>query len=143
MRLIAMLLVVCVSVSACGNSAMLNAGTLAGTALGAAGGMGLGAAIGEGQGKELTGALIGTGAGAALGMLSGISYHRELAAAQRSVVIREAEEVSEVQRKIDSAREDIYDQSSWGSNETKPWNERYWGEAPNVYQGPVSPTYRP
>lgn len=116
-------------------------GALIGGALGA----GAGAALGDQRGEAEAGAVLGGVVGAGLGLIAGAVIHEqgEEAARKNEIIVRRAAPVSLEQREIDALREEVYDSTSWGRGEVKPWNERYRGDNPNIpYQGPASSTFR-
>lgn len=101
-------------------------------------GAGAGYAVGNEIGKKTENTLLGAGIGAGLGLMAGGLLHEQnlKVAKARAIVVREARMLDRNQKEIDNLRERIYESSSWGGNESRPWNERYWGEDPDYpYQG--------
>jgi hypothetical protein len=132
---------VLLSFTGCSFSSLGTSEALLGGGLGAAAGTGAGYAIGESIGKSTENMLLVGGIGTGLGLLGGAMLHeRNMKEAQRrDVLIREIRMVGENQKEIDSLRERMHDESSWGGMEVKPWNERYLGESYNTpYEGRIS-----
>ncbi len=104
-------------------------------------GGGAGYLIGEEVGKKTENTLLGTGVGVGLGMMAGGLIHEQnvRTAQKRTVVVREARLIGETQKELDHLRNELTESTTWGGNEVKPWNERYWGEDTGIpYQGAVA-----
>ncbi len=98
--------------------------------------------IGEQVGKKTENIALGSAIGGGLGMLGGawINEQNIKLVRKRELVVREATLVGQQQRELDQLREQVYDSSSLGGNEVKPWDRRFWDEEPeSPYQGKVHP----
>ena len=126
------------SQSACSLASYQTMEALVGGAGGSIAGGGVGYIIGQEIGKKTentaTGAAVGAAAGVALGAL--VHENNVELSKEREVVVREAKLIDENQKEIDRLREEVNEESNWGRNETKPWNERYADDIPDEpFQG--------
>ena len=124
---------------ACTAASYVSQEALSGTAMGSLAGAGVGWLIGNEVGMKTENVAVNAAIGGGLGLLAGaiINEKNVSIARQREVVMREARLVSKNQQELDRLRENLYDSTSWGRGETKPWNERYLEEDPaRPYQGP-------
>ena len=114
---------------------------LSGSLIGGAVGTGVGWLIGNEVGDKSKNMAANAAIGAGVGLLSGAFVNeRNIATAKkREMVVREAKMISTTQRKLDKLREELYDSSSWGKNETETWDVRYMDSSERIpYQGPVN-----
>ena len=110
------------SASAYGSQEAFTSG-LAGGAVGSA----VGWLIGDKIGNKSENIAVNGAIGAGLGLLAGAAINERniQLAKQREIVVREARLISKTQMELDRLRENLNDSSSWGRNETKPWDQRY------------------
>lgn len=113
--------------SACSLSSYPTGEGLIGGLAGAAAGVGVGQLIGDQIGNKSKNTAISAGVGAATGLAIGALIHdsRSQIDQEEEAVIREAKRIDARQKEIDTLREDVYSNSSWGRLEVKPWHERY------------------
>lgn len=133
--------IACGLVSGCSPASVLTTEGAAGGLLGAAGGTGIGYAIGTQIGKTTENMLLAGTIGTGLGLMAGgLLYEQNMFSAERrEVVIRRAQQISTQQKRIDSLREEMFERSSWGRQEVKSWNDRYWGDSyDSPYEGAVT-----
>lgn len=123
----------------CSPAAYSSSEGIVGGLIGSAMGSGVGAYFGSVEGNMTKNILANAAIGGGLGLLGGsMMYENNLQLErQREVVVREAEMIDKNQRELDLSRERLYDSTSWGGNDSKPWNERYPAEDLELpYQGP-------
>jgi len=128
-----------IALSGCSPAGFVSPEGMVGTGIGAAAGSGVGWLFAESVGNTAENVLINGAIGAGVGMLAGaMLYQRNLKVArEREVVMREARMLDVNQQEIDQLRRKVDDASSWGANETRPWDERYQKVQDNrPYQGP-------
>ncbi|MCC6219616.1 MAG: hypothetical protein IT291_00060 [Deltaproteobacteria bacterium] len=131
------------AMSGCSMRSSYSSEGLIGTLIGTGVGGGLGYFLGDQADVAKEGAIAGGAVGAGLGLLAGGLMYDDAQLSRHEVVVRKSLPVSDTSKQIDAIRNQVYDSSSWGNNETKSWNERYLGKNPNIpYQGPASPTFR-
>jgi len=127
--LVKYVLPICLSgqLSACSLSSYSTGEGLIGGLAGAAAGAGVGQIIGDEIGNKSENTAISAGVGAATGLAIGALIHENRAQMdqEEEKVIREAKRIDARQKEIDTLREDVYSNSSWGRLEVKPWHERY------------------
>ena len=133
-----LLIITILPLGACSPGSYATGEALAGTLVGSSAGAGVGWLLGERVGNKTKNVLVNSAIGAGVGVAAGALVHEQTAPLRRreDAVRREARLIGETQKEIDDLRQSIYDQSSWGNNELKPWDERYLGEdAITPYQG--------
>ena len=136
---IVLIIAACGLLSGCSARSYASQESMSGALVGT--GSGIGWLIGNEVGNTTENVLSNAAIGAGIGMLGGalINEQNIKTARQREVVLREARMISKNQRDLDRLREEIYDASSWGRNEIKPWDRRFQVDQPGVpYQGPVN-----
>ncbi len=124
--------------SACSLGSAFSTEGIVGTAIGTLGGTAAGYAIGDQIGKKTENMALAGAIGGGMGMLAGGNMHDRAQAHQevKQAIVREAQIVDSNQLEIDSLRERMHENSSWGQSERRPWNERYWGESYDLpYEG--------
>lgn len=101
-------------------------------------GAGVGTIIGDEYGKKTENIALGSGVGAASGLVLGALLHERNAPLKKEKVqiVRQAKFIGERQKEIDTLREEVDAESSWGRLDVKPWSERYQIETSDLpYQG--------
>jgi hypothetical protein len=110
------------------------------SSLGLLGGTGAGYLIGQRVGKKTENMALAGAIGGGMGLMAGglLHEHNMKVVEARRARVREARALDRNQSEIDELRERMYDDSSWGRSEVKPWNQRYWDESyDEPYEGPV------
>lgn len=129
----------CTSQVACTAASYVSQEALTAGTVGSLTGSGIGWLIGNEIGDKSKNIAVNAAIGGALGLVAGalINEKNIRIAREREVVMREARLISRNQRELDTLRENLYDSTSWGRAEVKPWDQRYiidTSESP--YQGP-------
>lgn len=127
------------SFAGCAPASYASSQAAGGTLIGAAVGSGVGWLLGNEVGSKTENVLLNSAIGGGIGLLVGSLLHEQniRLARKREIVTREARLMSKNQMELDALREQVYESSSWGKNESSPWNKRYLDNAPNIpYQGP-------
>lgn len=127
--------------ASCSPSSMFTSEGAYSSAAGGILGTGIGYAIGQQVGKTTENMLLAGTIGSGIGLMAGgLLHEHNIAVSQKQeVLIRQVRMVDDNQREIDSLREKLHDSTSWGGNEVKPWNERYWGDNyQHPYEGTLS-----
>ncbi|MCB0323863.1 MAG: hypothetical protein KDD69_09830 [Bdellovibrionales bacterium] len=127
-------------ISGCSAASYVSQEALTAGVVGSAAGSGIGWLIGNEIGDKSQNIAVNAAIGGALGLIAGaiINERNVQIARQREVVMREARLMSRNQRELDALRESLYDSTSWGRAEVKPWDERYQiNDSHRPYQGPT------
>ena len=126
----------------CAPATLLATESLTGSLVGTLGGSAVGLFFAESQdvSKTTENILVNGAIGAGIGLLAGAYIHQQNLeiAKERAKVEKEYQLLRENQTEIDELRKKVYDSSSWGANESRPWKERYRiNTESDPYQGPV------
>ena len=84
-------------------------------------------------------AIVGLAAvAAAIGSTTGALVHEnEQQKERQKYVVRQGVQASQLEKKLDKTRDEVYDSTSWGKAEIKPWEDRFETEpSRGIYQGP-------
>lgn len=102
-------------------------GGAAGAVVGSIVGLAIGASVGEIALNTAVNGAIGLGAG----VLVGAMYYEYASRYQKSIVVRQVEEINQAQVDIEAMRHEVNDSTKLGQAETKSWNDRYILVYPN------------
>ncbi|HQH27714.1 MAG TPA: hypothetical protein PLP17_09990, partial [Oligoflexia bacterium] len=126
------------SLHACSPASYTSTESLIGGLTGGAIGSGIGYYFGDTYGNMTDNVMLNGAPGAGIGILGGamLADRNLVVERQREIVKREAELIDQNQRELDILRTGLYDSTSWGGNETKPWDLRYPAEDAGLpYEG--------
>lgn len=135
-------LVALLSSIGCTQAALFQQESVFGSLLGAGTGAGIAALVAENNLDEYMKnetIAVGGGIGAAAGLIAGgLLYDSRALEAQALRPVRQPYLVDPTDTwSLDEAYEQVQESTKEGRGEVSPWEERYWGDTPNIpYQGP-------